>query len=75
MGRVSLPARILLTVANDCLAFHHVYALIVLMLVYLHQGEVKSQPKGTTRVLHNEQMRAATYSSQYKQQQQEQQQT
>jgi hypothetical protein len=31
--------------ANDCLAFHHVYALIVLMLVYLHQGELKSQPK------------------------------
>jgi hypothetical protein len=65
--------------ANDCFAFHHVYALIVLMLVYLHQGEFKSQAKSsgylTTGVQHNEQMKAATYSSQYKQQQQEQQQT
>jgi hypothetical protein len=64
--------------ANDWFAFHHVYARIVLMLVYLHQGELKSQPKssgyhwGADNI---EQMRAATYSSQYKQQQQEQQQT
>jgi hypothetical protein len=39
MGGVFLPAaRSPADMANDCLAFHHVYALIVLMLVYLHQG-------------------------------------
>jgi hypothetical protein len=50
---------------NDCLAFHHVYARIVLMLVYLHQGVIEAAKEQwvTTGVLHNEQMRAATYSS------------
>jgi hypothetical protein len=46
MGRVSLPARTFADMVNDCLAFHHVYAIIVLMLVYLHQGELK-QPKSS----------------------------
>jgi hypothetical protein len=48
MGRAGLSACVeSADMANDCFVFHHVYALIVLMLVCLHQGQMR-QPNSSS---------------------------